>query len=490
MHRGAGYASAVCTSAYEAARASSAGFAGARGDDVVIFTRNTTDALNLLAGAVPGRRSCHLDIEHHANLLPWQRAVRGRRTGAGARAVEARAPCRRPCARSVAELARTPAALLAVTGASNVTGECLPLAELAALAHPHGARIVVDGAQLVPHRRVALAASGIDYLAFSGHKLYAPFGAGVLVGRGDWLDAAPPYLAGGGAVRQVRLGRHRLGRVARAPRRRHPERDRRGRPRGRVSIYRLAARRERSSAHEGFLTGRLVSGLAAIDGVRTLRVWPTESRPNRTGSAWSPSPSRGGPPRTSRSTCRPSTPSASATAGSAPTRSWPGSPRPVTVLTGQAVRASLGLGSRAADVDRLLGALARSARTAPPGRTRARRPASRRAPIPVRCRTGWPAARSASRRPVLAKTASRRLRPGAAAGGPWSAGGDPPYEFFQRVELGGAEAGEPGRRLALDPQHALRRLLALRGQGDELAAPVGGVGAAAPPGPVPRGCPR
>jgi selenocysteine lyase/cysteine desulfurase len=221
VHRGAGYASAVCTSAYEAARATIASFTGARPGDVVIFTRNTTDALNLLATAVPGP-VVHLDIEHHANLLPWQ-APRGRVTSAGeagarvaeagaagagavrARAVEARATLPDTLRAVRDELARTPAALLAVTGASNVTGECLPLAELADLAHAHGARIAVDGAQLVPHRSVDLAASGIDYLAFSGHKIYAPFGAGVLVGRADWLDAAPPYLAGGGAVRQVRL---------------------------------------------------------------------------------------------------------------------------------------------------------------------------------------------------------------------------------------------------------------------------------------------
>ncbi len=133
----------------------------------------------------------------YVNLLPWQ-ARQGRVVPARARLGETIAAIR-------AELAGRPAAVLAVTGASNVTGECLPLAELAQIAHRYGARIAVDGAQLVPHRRIDMAAAGLDYLAFSGHKIYAPFGAGVLVGRRDWLDAAPPYLAGGGAVRQVRL---------------------------------------------------------------------------------------------------------------------------------------------------------------------------------------------------------------------------------------------------------------------------------------------
>jgi selenocysteine lyase/cysteine desulfurase len=264
VHRGAGYASAVCTSAYESARASVAAFAGARPEDAVIFTRNTTDALNLLASAVPGS-VVHLDIEHHANLLPWQ--------ARGARAVGACATLTETLDAVRDELARTPAALLAVTGASNVTGECLPLAELAALAHAAGARIAVDGAQLVPHRRVDLAAAGLDYLAFSGHKIYAPFGAGVLIGRPDWLDAAPPYLAGGGAVRQVGLDATEW-----AP---SPARHEGGTPNVIGAVALAAACRFIDSlpagaaeAHERSLTGRLLDGLSAIDGACILRLWP------------------------------------------------------------------------------------------------------------------------------------------------------------------------------------------------------------------------
>jgi selenocysteine lyase/cysteine desulfurase len=141
-----------------------------------------------------------------------------------------------------------------------------PLAELADLAHAHGARIAVDGAQLVPHRSVDLAASGIDYLAFSGHKIYAPFGAGALVGRGDWLDAAPPYLARGGAVRQVRLD---VTEWAASPARHEG-----GTPNVIGAVALAAACRFVDSlpagaleAHEGFLTRRLVSGLA-LDSLR------------------------------------------------------------------------------------------------------------------------------------------------------------------------------------------------------------------------------
>ncbi|WP_425862521.1 aminotransferase class V-fold PLP-dependent enzyme [Arthrobacter sp. TWP1-1] len=212
VHRGAGFASQVSTSVYENARTIVADFVGARADDTVIFTRNTTDSLNLLAGCVEsilksrgyaeGRSNVHgevlyLDIEHHANLLPWQ--------GLPHRSVIAASSIESTLARVETQLRAGNVLLLAVTGASNVTGEVLPVAELATLAHRYGARIVVDAAQLAPHRRIDLTATGIDYVAFSGHKLYAPFGAGVLVGRSDWLDSGAPHLAGGGAVKEVRL---------------------------------------------------------------------------------------------------------------------------------------------------------------------------------------------------------------------------------------------------------------------------------------------
>jgi selenocysteine lyase/cysteine desulfurase len=355
VHRGAGYASAVCTSAFEAARATLASFAGARRDDVVIFTRNTTDAINLLATAVPGP-VVHLDIEHHANLLPWQ--TRGARATTAraveSRVVQARATLPETLEAVRHELARTPAALLAVTGASNVTGECLPLAELAGLAHAHGARIAVDGAQLVPHRRVDLAAFGLDYLAFSGHKMYAPYGTGVLIGRRDWLDAAPPYLAGGGAVRQVRLDATDWAAS--------PARHEGGTPNVIGAVALAAACRfidtlpaGAARAHEEFLTGRLAAGLAAIDGVRILRLWPGSGGQGRIGvvtftvDGWPAqhvaqylSAEHGIGVRDGRFCAHPLLARLTPAGG---------------VPDGAAVRASLGLGSRLADIDRLVDAL-------------------------------------------------------------------------------------------------------------------------------------
>lgn len=195
VHRGTGPRSQTSTLEYERARAVLADFLGCRPGDQVVFTRNTTDALNLLARALPpGTTTVLFDGEHHANLLPWPRPLR---LPAPATPQEAIAAADRALSG-----VRGPA-LLAVTGASNVTGELWPVRELADVAHAHGARLVVDAAQLAPHRPIDLREIGADYVALSGHKLYAPFGAGVLAGRADWLDAAPPYLAGGGASAAV-----------------------------------------------------------------------------------------------------------------------------------------------------------------------------------------------------------------------------------------------------------------------------------------------
>jgi len=200
VHRGAGFRSQVSTAAYEGSRDAVRAFVGGRTDDTVIFTRNTTDAINLLARCLPpGTAAVTTLMEHHANLLPWRRhgrAVELPVPGSPSELLEAAGNA----------LRRTSAghpALLAVAGASNVTGEVAPLAELAALAHRHGARILVDAAQLAPHRALDIARLDLDWVALSGHKMYAPFGAGALVGRSDWLASAGGYLAGGGAVAEV-----------------------------------------------------------------------------------------------------------------------------------------------------------------------------------------------------------------------------------------------------------------------------------------------
>lgn len=203
VHRGAGYLSQLSTDLFEQSRVTVAEFLGCRADDQVVFTRSTTDSLNLLAGAVPyGTKVYVFETEHHASLLPWRDAdvtyLNAPRTPE-----EAVAALEAALEAALGVREQDGPALVCVTGASNVTGEIWPVRELAAVAHAHGARIVLDAAQLAPHHPVDVAELDVDWVAFSGHKLYAPFGSGVLAGRADWLRAAEPYLAGGGASRKV-----------------------------------------------------------------------------------------------------------------------------------------------------------------------------------------------------------------------------------------------------------------------------------------------
>jgi selenocysteine lyase/cysteine desulfurase len=271
VHRGAGFASQVSTKVYERAREVLRRFVNANRGDTVIFTRNTTDALNLLARALPGGTSVILfDTEHHAALLPW-RGPRVTRIAAPERlgdTVIALEDALRACP--------TGPRLVVLTGASNVTGELWPVARLAEVARRHGARIALDVAQLAPHRPIDMQALDVDYVALSGHKLYAPFGAGALIGRADWLQAAQPYLAGGGATKQVVDWGDHLGVSWAAV----PERHEAGSPNV-VGVHALAVACEAVSRHgwapivehERALLTRLRDGLAVIPGVVELALF-------------------------------------------------------------------------------------------------------------------------------------------------------------------------------------------------------------------------
>jgi selenocysteine lyase/cysteine desulfurase len=267
VHRGAGYASQLTTVRYEQARHTVKAFAGGRPDDALIFTRNTTDAMNLLARALPeGTTVVVFDTEHHASLLPWSRVVRLAAPAFPGEAVRA-------ADEALSEVDGP--ALLVVTAASNVTGELWPIAGLAHIAHRHGARIAVDAAQLVPHRRLNLSALDLDYVAFSGHKLYAPFGAGALIGRADWLAEASPYLRGGGAVKAVGDEIE----WSDDPEARHEA----GTPNV-LGAVALAAACDALSAtgwtalvrEEERLVARLRAGLATLEGVTELSLWGPE----------------------------------------------------------------------------------------------------------------------------------------------------------------------------------------------------------------------
>ncbi len=270
VHRGAGHLSQVSTRLYEAARQAVAAFVGARDSDSVVFVRNTTDAINHLAACLrvpPGSTVLTTEIEHHANMLPW------RRLGP----VEHLPPPRSPEAllESMEVALRAGGgriAVVAVTGASNVTGEVMPLAAMARLAHAHGAIISVDAAQLTPHRAIDMARMDVDCLAFSGHKMYAPFGAGALVVRTDLVGEAEPLLAGGGAVDFVTVDDVLWTGM--------PDRLEAGSPNviGAIALG-VAANTlaevgmERIAEHERDLLARTDAGLSTLPGVRRLRLW-------------------------------------------------------------------------------------------------------------------------------------------------------------------------------------------------------------------------
>jgi len=271
VHRGAGYKSQLSTLAYENTRSAALAFAGRApdgpGDDIAIICRNTTEALNHLAYRL---RLAADDVvvttvaEHHANLLPWSRAATCRYVECGgdgtfgAEDVEA------------ALDQRSPPRLLAITGASNITGWMPPLAAIIAAAHDRNIPVVVDAAQLAPHRPLPADA---DFLAWSGHKMYAPFGAGILLGPRRTFTGGDPFLAGGGAVDLVDLDEV----LWTAP----PEREEAGSPNVTGAVALHAAIDTLTGIgwpalirHERRIAAALRQGLAAVPGVRLLGPGP------------------------------------------------------------------------------------------------------------------------------------------------------------------------------------------------------------------------
>ncbi|HTU73096.1 MAG TPA: SufS family cysteine desulfurase [Trebonia sp.] len=203
-HRGAHLLSEEGTEIYEAARAKVAAFIGAAPGEVV-FTKSATESVNLVSYSItgsirPGDEILISEIEHHANLVPWQQLAQ--RTGATLKWFKA-LPDGRLDLDPTLITERTK--IVAVTAQSNVTGVIPPVAEIARLAHDAGALVLADGAQLVPHHPVDVKALDADFLVFSGHKMLGPLGLGVLYGKRDRLEALPPFLAGGDMIEVVRM---------------------------------------------------------------------------------------------------------------------------------------------------------------------------------------------------------------------------------------------------------------------------------------------
>jgi cysteine desulfurase/selenocysteine lyase len=209
VHRGTHTLSAEATAAFEGARATVADHLGAADRREVIFVRNATEAINLVArswGAAnvgQGDRILLTELEHHSNIVPWQQLAE--EAGAEIDWVPVGEDGRLDM-ESFRELLERRPKVVAVAHVSNVLGTENPVAEIAALAHRAGAVVVVDGAQAAPKLPVDVAALGADFYALTGHKLYAPTGIGALWGRLELLREMPPFLGGGSMIRKVTRG--------------------------------------------------------------------------------------------------------------------------------------------------------------------------------------------------------------------------------------------------------------------------------------------
>jgi cysteine desulfurase/selenocysteine lyase len=207
VHRGAHTLADEATDAYEAARAKVAAFLGAADPRGLVFTRNATEAINLVAqawgGAVlaPGDEIVATEMEHHSNLVPWQMIAAA--TGARLRVAPVRPEAGELDLDRLFGLLGERTRLVALTHCSNVLGTINPVERIAAAARARGALVLVDAAQSAPHLPIDVAALGADFVALSAHKLCGPMGVGALWARPELLAAMPPVLGGGSMIREV-----------------------------------------------------------------------------------------------------------------------------------------------------------------------------------------------------------------------------------------------------------------------------------------------
>jgi cysteine desulfurase / selenocysteine lyase len=203
IHRGTHFLARAATAAHEAARETVAAHLNANSHDEVIFTSGCTDAVNLLANILPlstGDEILISTLEHHSNIVPWQ--MLAQRSGAILKVI--------PCGEdgvldqtAFENLLSEKTKILALTWVSNAFGTVNPVREMTAAAKKHGATVFIDAAQAIPHMAIDVQTLGADFLAFSGHKVYAPTGIGVLWGRLELLKSLPPWKGGGEMIKQV-----------------------------------------------------------------------------------------------------------------------------------------------------------------------------------------------------------------------------------------------------------------------------------------------
>ncbi len=273
VHRGLHWMSERTSDAYEAVRDKTAAFLNAAAREEIVFTRNATESINLVAYTYgrailqPGDAIVVSEMEHHANLVPWQMLRDAH--GVELRIAKITDSGEIDFASLEQQFADGKVKLLAITHMSNVLGTYTPAERLAAFAHERGAKILLDGSQAVVHRRVDVQAIDADFYVFSGHKLYGPSGIGVLYAKRELLDAMPPFLGGGDMIGSVSYERSTWAKP--------PYRFEAGTPAiietiglGAALDYVEAIGFDAIAAHERDLTEHALSTLSSIEGLRVL----------------------------------------------------------------------------------------------------------------------------------------------------------------------------------------------------------------------------
>ena len=207
VHRGVHYLSQQATDLHEAAREKVRQFINAQKTEEIVFTRGTTEAINLVASSFcesqmqAGDEVLVTEMEHHSNIVSWQ--LQAQKHGIVVKHLPITDEGRLVCCDDIATYLTERTRLVSVAHVSNVLGTVNPVEEIIKMAHEHGIPVLVDGAQSAPHMQIDVQAMDCDFFAFSGHKMYGPTGIGVLYGKEQWLEKLPPYQGGGEMIDKV-----------------------------------------------------------------------------------------------------------------------------------------------------------------------------------------------------------------------------------------------------------------------------------------------
>jgi len=279
IHRGVHYLSELATQRYDETREATRRFINATSHNEVVFTRNTTEGINLVASSFgqafvrPGDEIVVSQMEHHSNIVPWQ--LMAERTGAVLRAVPV-TDVGELDLDAYEQLLGPKTKLVALTWVSNSLGTVNPVERITAIAHARGIPVLLDGAQAAPHIPIDVKAIKADFVAFSGHKMLGPTGVGVLYARDDWFDRLPPYQGGGDMIETVTIEKTTYAKA--------PSKFEAGTPDiGSVAAFRAAIEYlervglDAIHAHEQLLLAEATARVSALPGVRLIGTAPEKA---------------------------------------------------------------------------------------------------------------------------------------------------------------------------------------------------------------------